>query len=820
MVTCPVLRSALLACLFAFVLPAQQDRITGPVNARDSVIVRGSAHPQAQPRNDLGAVEADFQLGNMTLILRPSPDRQAELEELLAEQQDPASPNFHNWLTPETYAERFGASQADLDKIAEWLRSRGFSIEYTARGRDFISFSGSASQVQTALHTQLHRYRVGAQTHFANATDVSLPAAIEPMVAGVLGLDDFHPISLRKPALPHYTDTDGNHYLMPVDFAAIYNLIPLQSYGYLGVGQKIAIVGQSNVDTGDIAAFRQTAGIPPTIIQMVPIGTYPGFNGDESEGDLDLEWAGAVAPGASLTYIYSQDADYSAYYAIDNDVAPVLSESYGLCEYDAGMARRGLYYYQVEAQKGNAMGITWLVSSGDSGAAGCDYNAPIAEHGLAASLPASIPEVTAVGGTEFNEGSGAYWNAGNGSTYGSALSYIPEVAWNDTAATLTAGGGLAASGGGLSIIYDRPAWQTGPGFPSGTARLLPDISLNASNAHDPYLVVSRGGTELAGGTSASAPAFAGMVALLNEYLVRNGVQARPGLGNINPKLYAMAAAGTPGVFHDITVGDSSVPCALNTPSCVGGRLGFTAGVGYDLVTGLGSVDAYKLITAWGAVPVTSTTTTLSANPSVVDASGSTVLTAAVKASSGSASPIGSVTFAMGGNALGTKPLSGSGGTAAASITVYGGQFTAASNTVQANYGGSPAFSASSATATIALATPPAVSAVVPSVTPNPVYKQAPLANGATFVFSIHLNETAGVATTLTSFNFGGVDFTGSIAAFFGGSSLPAHGSLTANLKAGNISVPSSVPMAFTGRDASGAMWTQQITVQFLPQATK
>src|SRR5580658_7127509 len=185
MLSCPGLRTVLILCLFAAALPAQQDRITAPVDGRQSVVVRGSVPPQAQPKYDQGAVEPDFRLGNVTLMLRPSAAQQAALEQLLAEQQDPASPNYHNWLTPETYAERFGTSAADLDKVAAWLRSQGFAVQYTARGRDFISFSGTAGQVQDALHTEIHRYQVGAETHFANATDVSLPAAIAPMVAGV-----------------------------------------------------------------------------------------------------------------------------------------------------------------------------------------------------------------------------------------------------------------------------------------------------------------------------------------------------------------------------------------------------------------------------------------------------------------------------------------------------------------------------------------------------------------------------------------------------------------------------------------------------------
>src|ERR1035438_6740685 len=237
-----------------------------------------------------------------------------------------ASPNYHNWLTPEAYAERFGASAPDLDKIAAWVRSQGFTVQYTARGRDFISFSGTASQVRTALHTEIHRYRVGAETHFANATDLSLPAAIEPMVAGVLGLDDFRPKALRRKPLPSYTMSDGSHYLAPDDLAAIYNLTPLYNYGYTGLGQSIAIVGQSDIDPDDIATFRTLWGLPPTTIQMVPNGDYPGVNGDEIEADLDLEWAGAVARFANLIYVYGDDANYSAYYAIDNNLAPVISE--------------------------------------------------------------------------------------------------------------------------------------------------------------------------------------------------------------------------------------------------------------------------------------------------------------------------------------------------------------------------------------------------------------------------------------------------------------------------------------------------------------
>jgi subtilase family serine protease len=839
MPSCRSVLTVLFAGLFASVLPAQQDRITTAVDARRSVAVRGSVSPQARPQYDRGAVEPDFRLGNITLMLKPSASQQAALEQLLAEQQDPASPNYHNWLTPETYADRFGASAADLDKVAAWLRSQGFAVEYTARGRDFISFSGTASQVQAALHTEIHRYQVGAETHFANSTELSLPAAIEPMVAGVLGLHDFHPRAPRKQALPNYTAADGSHYLLPDDFATIYGLVPSYDYGYTGAGQSIVIVGQSDINPKDIALFRSSWGLPLTTIQMVPAGTYPGIDSDnEVEADLDLEWAGAVARWATLVYVYSEDATYSAYYAIDNNLGPVISESFGLCEYQVGIERLGLYYYEVEAQKGNALGITWLAASGDSGPAGCDYQVAVSTQGLGVSLPASVPEVTAVGGTEFNEGSGSYWSGANGLYGGSALSYIPETAWNDTVAS----GGLAASGGGLSAFYKKPAWQTGPGVPNDGVRDVPDVALAASNAHDPYIIVTGGATAGVGGTSVATPCFAGMIAVLNQYLVQNGVQTKAGLGNINPKLYSMAASGKSGVFHDITTGNNIVPCVPNTAECVNagsgsaagagssgvtiapcqtpncgvGSFGYTAGPGYDLVTGLGSVDAYNLITVWGNIPVIPTTTTLTVNPAVIVASGSAVLTATVQAASGTRSPTGPVSFTLGSEMLGAAMLAGSGGSATASITVSGGRLVTADNTVQANYGGSPTFGPSSASATITVGNP-ATSQVVVSVTPNPVYQQAPDANGATFSFTVQLSDTSGISTTLTGFTFDGVSFTTSIAKFFGSTALAAHGTLAANLKAGNINVPSTVLMVFNGRDATGAAWTQQISVPFLPQ---
>ena len=274
--------------------------------------------------------------------------------------------------------------------------------------------------------------------------------------------------------------------------------------------------------------------------------------------------------------------------------------------------------YELEAKKANSLGITWVAATGDTGAAGCDAVGPLASLGLAVYFPASIPEVTAVGGTEFNEGEGAgiFWNATNDAAGGSAQSYIPEIAWNDT----TFIGFLASTGGGASKLYPKPPWQTGPGVPNDNARDLPDVSMVAATQHDPYNVLAGGQWILTSGTSAATPVMAGIVALLNQYLAQNGssggvnqpaiADASPaaGAGNINPALYKLAQS-TPSMFHDIVSGNNIVPCEAESPNCVNGQLGYSAGPGFDLVTGLGSVDAYNLVTGWNGAPAGAPTVT-------------------------------------------------------------------------------------------------------------------------------------------------------------------------------------------------------------------
>lgn len=454
----------------------------------------------------------------------------------------------------------------------------------------------------------------------------AIPAVLAGVVLGFNSLDNYHfkPRSVIRHVQADYEPDftsyiTGNTFVAPADFATIYDLNALYSNGIDGTGQKIAVMGQTDIEMSDITTFRTLANLPANNPTVILNGTDPGTSSaDISEADLDLEWSGAVAKNGTIIYVNSTDAiTKSLYYAIDQDLAPVLSVSYGDCE--ANWGSTNLNTLEQITQLANSQGQTIVAAAGDSGAADCDSSTSTtivtsATHGLAVDAPASDPDVTGMGGTEFNEGAGDYWSpAPNGADVSpSALSYIPEVAWNDTSTT----NGLLAGGGGASTFFNtKPTWQTGPGVPNDNTRDVPDLSLNASPIHDGLLICSQGNCmngyrlvssdpttnntlTVVGGTSAAAPTFAGIVALINQQYPNTP----PGQGNINTILYPMAVT-SPAAFHDITTGNNIVPCTAGTPDCPSIaplQIGFNAGVGYDQASGLGSIDAYNLVTAWGS----------------------------------------------------------------------------------------------------------------------------------------------------------------------------------------------------------------------------
>jgi hypothetical protein len=631
-------------------------RIAARVDESRLMELRGNMHPLARPQYDQGKVDPSFQLERITMMFQPTTAQQADLDALLAAQQNPKSPNFHKWLTPEQYADRFGIAQSDLKKVTAWLQAQGFAVVEIPPGRNSIVFNGTAAQVESALHSEVHNYKANGKNFYANSSEPSVPAALAGIMLGFRGLNNFplKPRSLKSlgsSVQPNFTSgSTGNHFLSPGDFATIYDLNPLYSSSPAidGTGQKIAIVGQSNIQLADIAKFRSLSSLPANVptVTLVPGSTDPGIvDGDVVEASLDIEWAGAVAKNATIQYVYSTNAFASLNYVVQQNLAPVVSVSYGACETSfSGSELSGLV---VIAQQANAQGITIVSASGDGGATDCDGdigNYP-AILGLNVDVPASLPYVTGVGGTEFNDGNGAgYWQATtvpppNGTDIvNSALSYIPEIAWNDSLTT----GTLAGGGGGASSIFGKPTWQTGTGVPNDGARDIPDVSLNASTAHVSYLVCTQthltptaaltsscqngfrntdGSLTLFGGTSFGAPTFSGILALVNQKT------ASSGQGNANYILYPLAAS-SPNAFHDIVTGDIKSPCTIFSLDCLDGNpIGYSTGLGYDLATGLGTIDALNLVNSWSSIGTSggSTPVLSSINPTTTS-SGSTDFT--------------------------------------------------------------------------------------------------------------------------------------------------------------------------------------------------
>lgn len=734
-------------CLLPFLastlcFAVQPDRITGPIDSSQKVALKGNVHGLAQRSFDIGHTDSSLVLRGVTLTFQPSAAQQTDLKNLLAQQQDRASPNYHKWLTTSQFADRFGMSQTDIANVTAWIESQGLAVTSVANSRTQISFDGTVAQIESMFNTEIHDYLVNGEIHFANTSNPSIPAALASSVLSVGHLHNFLPRARAKvrqvsDANPEFTSyVSGNHFLTPGDFATIYDVQALYTAGIDGTGQKIAVTGESSINLNDVANFRSNSGLAanvPTLLLVPGEGVSTRCPGDEGESDLDVEWSGGVAKNANVTLVYAglnsgetcTSRQYGAFdalqYAIDHNIAPVISNSYGNCE-----AATGSSFAQTMRgwiQQANAQGQTVISSAGDSGAADCDYQVKSATQGFAVDLPAAIPEVTGMGGTEFsgdaaasvtggNAGATTYWSGTTGGvdTVSSALSYIPEIAWNDSAADIAAGGNISASGGGASIFFTKPSWQTGVGVPPDGQRDVPDLALSASVDHDGYLLCSEDGANgaispscvsgfrvssggnltVVGGTSVAAPTFASVVALLNQQLGASG------LGNINPNLYSIAAS-TPAAFHDVTTGNNIVPCTSGTTSCPTTspfQYGFNAGTGYDQVTGLGSIDANALFTAWPASR-TGSSITISPSATTVNAGTSVTFRATVTPSTGA----GTVSFSTFNNgntvALGTAVLNTPYPPSSNGIAVFStSALPAGSNSVTATYEGDAANNAS------------------------------------------------------------------------------------------------------------------------------
>lgn len=750
-------------------LPVPAVRIVVPVNDNQLTMLRGNRHPLANAENDRGAVTSDQPLRRMLMLLRRSAQQEYALAALLMAQQDPNSPLFHKWLTPAQFGASFGVADQDVQTITDWLSSHGFHDIAVSNGHTVIEFSGNAGQVRSAFHTAIHRYQALGAMHFANQADPSIPTVLAPVVAGLVSLNDFghHSMAVRGPSLqftkgqarpqvipesnPEFTVPEPGNYpsffgVSPYDFASIYDLAPLWKAGLDGTGQTIAIVGETNININDPEQFRAFFGLPVNNPIITVAGIDPGVQPDETEADLDVEWSGAIAKGARVELVTSartettEGVDLAALYIVDNNLAPVMSESYGDCELFLGT--QGNAFEASMWQQAAAEGITVLVSSGDQGAAGCDttgYAAyPMAVNGLA-----STPYNIAVGGTDFNQYNSwtTYWSANDDpTTKQSVLGYIPEIPWNDSCGSSLLDGlfgfdpanacsrsfsynTIAGSGGPSSCIssdgtnagtctagWPKPMWQTGAGVPSDGVRDVPDLSLFASNGvyNSAYVVCQvdkTGGSGCdptastqsflaVGGTSGSTPAMAGVMAIINQKYGRQG--------NANPTLYRLAAS-TAGasIFHDITTDGNRVACTAQNSDCeisatapiqLGRTKGHDSTAGFDMVTGLGSIDIANLVNNWTAVSFNPTTTTLALNggSATVTAVHGTSISASASVSASAGNPSGDVTLV--GTQANSSVFLGTlvGGTVTENvISLPGGTYS-----VAARYGGDAQFAPS------------------------------------------------------------------------------------------------------------------------------
>ena len=709
--------------------------ITQEVDESRLTVLKGNTHPLARPEFDLGTAPASLPMQRMLLVLKRAPEQETALRTLLDNQQDKSSPSYHQWLTPEQYGQQFGPTDTDLQTLTTWLQSHGFQVGST-KGRTVLEFSGTAGQVQEAFHTTMHKFVVKGEQHWANARDPMIPTALTGAVSGVLTLHNF----IKKPAIhftgqlipakvvrgkkPQVTFPGQNgqaaiNALAPQDYAVIYNINPVYASAVYGSPATIGVVGRSNLYNGgqDIQNFFAEIGygnnsFGGTTVGVVLNGPDPGDlgGGEEAEATLDSTWPGAIAPTAQVDLVVSattnttDGVDLSEMYIIENNFADVMTESFSACELYATDSQ--LAGASAMAEQAAAQGITYFVSTGDDGSEGCDDpNVAPAVSPISVNYLASTAFNVAVGGTMFNEGGdqSKYWTS-TAPISETALSYIPEDTWNESSLSTglwSSSGGVSAGNldggfGGTTAGVPKPNWQYGVGgIPQDGVRDLPDVSLTAAG-HDPYLLCLEGSCEpnsqgelfvyFISGTSASAPSFAGVMALVEAGLgATTGTFARQGLANY--PFYRLAATQsaypsqcngsnslTPPasscIFNDVTVGNNVVPGEVGTE--------YSASVGYDLTTGLGSVNVANLVNNWGTVSFKPTTTTLTFSSSSSTHGSPVPFGVSVTPNSGTGIPTGDVSLLIyesdiGGLVTGAVgPWVLSGGSLSTSTTVLPG----------------------------------------------------------------------------------------------------------------------------------------------------
>jgi hypothetical protein len=727
--------------------------VTQAVDDTQLAPLQGTVHPLTLVRYDRGPVNESTPAERLLLVLNRPADRDAAFRQFVKDAHTRGSARWHKWLTPEQIGAQFGPADSDVEAVRMWLGAAGFSVNRVSKSKRFVEFSGTVGQVNAAFHTQIHAYLVNGTLHHANATAIEIPAALTGIVAGVSSLSDFRPVpqlesggtgeydAASRRIVPDLTGPASwsplKYALAPADFATEYDLAPLAGSGVTGAGATIGIINESNIDLSQQQAYRSIFGLPANPVQVVIDGSDPGTNSASTEAYLDVEMAGAAAPGATVDLYISAGSPYqdplalAAMRAIEDDQADILSVSFGAGEQE--LEASGNQLWNALWEQAAAQGQTVLVAAGDYGQVPDEnywfeglFTGP-AVNGLA-----STPWNIAVGGTDFyysDYAGGAPsadsdWNATNDpTTKASLIARLPEQVWNDAFGLDAIGDGLernefyAGGGGASSCIttnssgcagsYAKPAWQTGPGVPAGGARDIPDVSLFASNgANLSADAICAGGGEctpdssgnfsvdLVGGTSASTPAMAGIMALVVQKYGRQG--------QADTTLYPLAQQ-KPSAFHDITLGNNQDLCADLDAECVSimdssgqtvyESTVYAAAPGFDMASGLGSVDAANLVNNWNTVTFQSTSTTLQIAPAKITHGASVNITAGVAPASGTGTPTGAVAILSASDSSssqGQTVIQLAGGTGSASLnSLPGGSYE-----LTARYSGDGVFAGS------------------------------------------------------------------------------------------------------------------------------
>ena len=808
---------------------AQANRVSAQANFSQQTQLTGHIPAWVTTdRQTTAAVDLSAPM-RLSIVLRRDPTVEAAFQKLIADQQNPGSPLYHQWLTPQQIGNLYGPTSSDVAAVTSWLASQGLSVLSVSPSRISVRVSGSAASVANAFRTSFAYYNLAGNAHLSATSEPSIPTALTPVIASVVGLTEVpvEPQSHRTPAYrpvspgatepqPELTGSTGDHFLTPKDFAVIYNVNPVYTAGNTGAtigstAQHVAIVGRSRVAASDISTYATNTGIGSytlnTIVPTAVGGIDPGITNtnDQDEATLDVDRVIGTAPGAIVDLLVSTDAgggiDAGLDYNVNNLLDPIMSVSFGSCEASSSSAdenQNNAFFQQAAAE-----GISVFVSSDDSGAAGCEASFVNPTAGQTASINSlcSSGYVTCVGGTEFNDTANpaTYWSSTNGAGYLSALSYIPEGAWNEpTTSNTSSGFQAAASGGGSSIYISKPTWQAGTGVPADGQRDTPDISFSAAD-HDGYYAcldyaLTGGHTCAAGyfvsfsGTSAAAPSMAGIAALLNTKL--GAAQ-----GNVNPLLYKLATSN-PSAFHDVTVTTSGVTgCTTATPSMcnnstpgptalTGGVAGYAVTAGYDLATGLGSLDVSNFLTAAAQPVVTFTvtpaTTTITLAAGATTGNTDTITLASQDTFAGTVALTCAVTNAS-GTAAGTCSLAPtsatltSGGTGTSVLTI---------NTTAGANGVLNVIVTGTSGTTVVNASTIVVTATAPTFTITPATTSISLASGAT------TGNTDGI--TLASVN----NFAGTVALTCSANNASGSATGTCSL------APASAPLTSGGTGTS------------------